>query len=99
MQPSMKMINQMQARLAKIQQELAETQIEGSAGGGAVKVIVNGQREFVSIKIDPEFVDPEDVDMLEEAVGAAIGDAMRRAQELSEDKMGALTGGLKIPGM
>lgn len=99
MQPSMKMINQMQARLAKIQQELAETQVEGSAGGGAVKVIVNGQREFVSIKIDPEFVDPEDVDMLEEAVGAAISDAMRRAQELSESKMGALTGGLKIPGM
>jgi DNA-binding YbaB/EbfC family protein len=99
MQPSMKMINQMQARLAKIQQELAETQVEGTAGGGAVKVIVNGQREFVSIKIDPEFVDPEDVDMLEEAVGAAIGDAMRRAQELSESKMGALTGGLKIPGM
>lgn len=99
MQPSMKMINQMQARLAKIQQELAETEVEGSAGGGAVKVVVNGQREFVSIKIDPEFVDPEDVDMLEEAVGAAIGDAMRRAQELSETKMGALTGGLKIPGM
>jgi DNA-binding YbaB/EbfC family protein len=99
MQPSMKMINQMQARLAKIQQELTETQIEGSAGGGAVKVIVNGQREFVSIKIDPEFVDPEDVDMLEEAVGAAISDAMKRAQALSEDKMGALTGGLKLPGM
>jgi DNA-binding YbaB/EbfC family protein len=95
----MKMINQMQARLAKIQQELSETEIEGSAGGGAVKVIVNGQREFVSIKIDPEFVDPEDVDMLEEAVGAAVSDAMRRAQELSENKMGALTGGLKLPGM
>ncbi len=99
MQPSMKMINQMQARLAKIQQELSETQIEGSAGGGAVRVIVNGQREFVSIKIDPEFVDPEDVDMLEEAIGAAVSDAMRRAQELSEDKMSALTGGLKLPGM
>lgn len=99
MQPSMKMINQMQARLAKIQQELSETQIEGTAGGGAVRVIVNGQREFVSIKIDPEFVDPEDVDMLEEAIGAAVGDAMKRAQALSEDKMGALTGGLKLPGM
>ena len=99
MQPSMKMINQMQARLAKIQQELSEAQIEGTAGGGAVRVVVNGQREFVSIKIDPEFVDPEDVEMLEEAITAAIQDAMRRAQDLGEDRMGALTGGMKIPGL
>ncbi|MEZ4497339.1 MAG: YbaB/EbfC family nucleoid-associated protein [Thermomicrobiales bacterium] len=72
MQPSMKMIQQMQNRLAKIQQELEDTEIEGSAGGGAVKVIVNGQREFRSISIDPEFVDPDDVEMLEETIAAAI---------------------------
>src|SRR6188472_3164367 len=99
MQPSMKMIQQMQNRLAKIQEELAETDIEGSAGGGAVKVVVTGQREFKSISIDPEFVDPEDVEMLEEAISAAISDAMTRAQELGEDRMGALTGGMKIPGL
>src|SRR5690349_3374982 len=99
MQPSMKMIQQMQNRLAKIQEELAATDIEGSAGGGAVKVVVNGQREFKGITIDPEFVDPDDVEMLEEAITAAIQDAMRRAQELGEDRMGALTGGMKIPGL
>ena len=99
MQPSMKMIQQMQNRLAKIQQELEDTEIEGSAGGGAVKVTVNGQREFRSISIDPEFVDPDDVEMLEETIAAAISDAMGRAQKLSEEKMGALTGGMKIPGL
>ncbi len=99
MQPSMKMIQQMQNRLAKIQQELEETEIEGSAGGGAVKVVVTGQREFKSIKIDPEFVDADDVEMLEDAIAAAVSDAMTRAQALSEEKMGALTGGLKIPGL
>jgi nucleoid-associated protein EbfC len=99
MQPSMKMIQQMQNRLAKIQQELEETEIEGSAGGGAVKVVVNGQREFKSISITPEFVDPDDVEMLEETIAAAITDAMGRAQKLNEEKMGALTGGMKIPGL
>ena len=99
MQPSMKMIQQMQNRLAKIQQELEETDIEGSAGGGAVKVVVNGQREFKSISITPEFVDPDDVEMLEETIAAAITDAMGRAQKLNEEKMGALTGGMKIPGL
>lgn len=99
MQPSMKMIQQMQNRLAKIQQELEETIIEGSAGGGAVKVVVNGQREFKSISISPEFVDPDDVEMLEETIAAAITDAMGRAQKLNEEKMGALTGGMKIPGL
>jgi DNA-binding YbaB/EbfC family protein len=95
----MKMIQQMQNRLAKIQQELEETDIEGSAGGGAVKVVVNGQREFKSISITPEFVDPDDVEMLEETIAAAITDAMGRAQKLNEEKMGALTGGMKIPGL
>ena len=99
MQPSMKMIQQMQNRLAKIQQELEETDIEGSAGGGAVKVVVNGQREFKSISIAPEFVDPDDVEMLEETISAAITDAMGRAQKLNEEKMGVLTGGMKIPGL
>lgn len=99
MQPSMKMIQQMQNRMAKIQQELDDTIIEGSSGGGVVKAEVTGQREFRSIKIDPSAVDPEDVEMLEDLIVTAVQDAMERAQALSEEKMSALTGGIKIPGL
>lgn len=99
MQPNMKMIQQMQNRMAKIQQELDETSIEGTAGGGVVKATVNGQRAFLGIKIDPSAVDPEDVEMLEDLIVAAVQDAMERAQALSEDKMSVLTGGMKIPGL
>lgn len=99
MQPNMKMIQQMQNRMAKIQQELEETVIEGSSGGGVVRAEVTGQREFRSIKIDPSAVDPEDVEMLEDLIVTAVQDAMERAAALAEDKMSALTGGIKIPGL
>ena len=99
MQPNMKMIQQMQNRMVKIQQELDETIIEGSSGGGVVKAEVTGQREFRSIKIDPSAVDPEDVEMLEDLIVTAVQDAMEKAQVLSEQKMSALTGGIKIPGL
>jgi DNA-binding YbaB/EbfC family protein len=99
MQPNMKMIQQMQNRMMKIQQELEETVVEGTAGGGVVKVAVNGQRAMQSIKIDPSAVDPEDVEMLEDLIVAAVQDAMDKASRLAEDKMGALTGGMKIPGL
>ncbi|HET8523116.1 MAG TPA: YbaB/EbfC family nucleoid-associated protein [Thermomicrobiales bacterium] len=99
MQPSMKMIQQMQNRLAKIQEELAETVVEGTAGGGVVTAQVTGAREFKGIKIDPSAVDPDDVEMLEDLITAAITDAMAKAQAMSEDKLGALTGGIKIPGL
>ncbi|CAA9563790.1 MAG: Nucleoid-associated protein YaaK [uncultured Thermomicrobiales bacterium] len=99
MQPNMKMIQQMQNRMAKIQQELEETTIEGTSGGGVVRAEVNGQREFRSIKIDPSAVDPEDVEMLEDLIVTAVQDAMEKAQALAEDKMSALTGGMKIPGL
>ncbi|HLU36101.1 MAG TPA: YbaB/EbfC family nucleoid-associated protein [Thermomicrobiales bacterium] len=99
MQPNMKMIQQMQNRMMKIQQELEESVVEGTSGGGVVKVEVSGQREMKSIKIDPSAVDPEDVEMLEDLVVAAVQDAMEKATKLSEEKMGALTGGLKIPGL
>jgi DNA-binding YbaB/EbfC family protein len=95
----MKMIQQMQNRLAKIQEELAETIVEGSAGGGVVTAEVTGAREFKGIKIDPSAVDPDDVEMLEDLITAAITDAMTKAQTLSEEKLGALTGGIKIPGL
>jgi DNA-binding YbaB/EbfC family protein len=95
----MKMIQQMQNRLAKIQEELAETAVEGTAGGGVVTAQVTGAREFKGIKIDPSAVDPDDVEMLEDLITAAITDAMAKAQAMSEDKLGALTGGIKIPGL
>lgn len=99
MQPNMKMIQQMQNRMMKIQQELEETVVEGTSGGGVVKAEVNGQRALQSIKIDPSAVDPEDVEMLEDLVVTAVQDAMEKAAKLAEDKMGALTGGMKIPGL
>jgi hypothetical protein len=99
MQPNMKMIQQMQNRMMKIQEELEQAVVEGTAGGGVVKVEVSGQREMKSIKIDPSAVDPEDVEMLEDLVLAAVTDAMEKAAKLNEEKMSALTGGMKIPGL
>lgn len=96
---NMKMVQQMQNRIMKIQQELAETIVEGSAGGGVVTARVTGAREFGGIKIDPSAVDPDDVEMLEDLITAAIKDAMTKAAALGEEKMGALTGGMKIPGL
>jgi DNA-binding YbaB/EbfC family protein len=95
----MKMIQQMQNRLMKIQQELEEATVEGTAGGGVVKAVVTGQKELKTIKIDPSVVDPDDIEMLEDMVLAAVQDAMAQAGRLSEEKMGALTGGMKIPGL
>lgn len=99
MQPNMKMLQQMQNRLLKMQQELAETNVEGTAGGGAVVVTVNGMRAAQSVKIDPEAVDPEDIELLEDMVLTAINDAMQKAEELAASKMGGITGGLNIPGL
>ena len=96
---NMKAIQQMQMRLEKIQKELGDTIVEGSAGGGVVVARGNGQKEFQSIKIDPSAVDPDDVELLEDLVSAAISDAMSKAGAMMEERMGALTGGLKIPGM
>jgi DNA-binding YbaB/EbfC family protein len=99
MSVNMKMVQQMQARLEKVQRELAETVVEGTAGGGVVKARVTAAREFRGIQIDPAAVDPEDVEVLEDLITAAIQDAMERATTVAEEKMGALTGGMKIPGL
>ncbi|CAN5670080.1 YbaB/EbfC family nucleoid-associated protein [soil metagenome] len=99
MQPSMKMMQQMQNKMAKIQEELEDTNVEGTAGGGVVTATANGQRALLSVKIDPSAVDPDDVEMLEDLILAAVQDAMEKASALAEDKMGALTGGMKIPGL
>jgi DNA-binding YbaB/EbfC family protein len=96
---NMKMIQQMQRRLESIQTELAEPIVEGSAGGGVVRAQVTGAREFRGISIDPSAVDPDDVEVLEDLITVAIQDAMARATTMAEEKMGALTGGMKIPGL
>lgn len=98
-QPNMRAIQQMQNRLAKIQEELAELEVQGTAGGGAVVATVSGSKEFRGIKIDPAAVDPEEVELLEEMVAAAINSAMDEASRVAEQKMSVLTGGLNIPGL
>jgi nucleoid-associated protein EbfC len=93
------MIQQLQARLAKAQEELANMTIETSSGGGAVKVTVDGQQKIKSIKIAKEVVNPEDVEMLEDLIFTAVTEAITKSQEAAASKMGALTGGFKIPGL
>jgi DNA-binding YbaB/EbfC family protein len=90
---------QMQARLAKAQEELGKATVEASAGGGAVKVVVTGHQQLLSVKISPEAVDPEDVEMLEDLVLAAVNEGMEKARELASSQLGAITGGLNIPGL
>jgi DNA-binding YbaB/EbfC family protein len=94
------MAQQMQRQMQKIQEELAATTVEGSAGGGAISVKMNGHRELQGITISPEVIDPDDVEMLQDLLMAAISDATKKAQELAEQRMGPLTGGMKgIPGL
>jgi DNA-binding YbaB/EbfC family protein len=94
------MAQQMQRQMQKIQEELAATTVEGSAGGGAITVRMNGHRELQAITISPEVVDPDDVEMLQDLLTAAFSDATKKAQELAEQRMGPLTGGMKgIPGL
>lgn len=95
----MKQAQQMQEKLLKMQEELATRTVEASAGGGMVTVTVNGKSEVMSIKIEKEVVDPEDVEMLEDLVAAAVNEALRKAQEMMQEEMSRVTGGLKIPGL
>ncbi len=90
---------QMQAQLTKLQEELASARTEASSGGGAVKAVVLGGTKLESIEIDPEVVDPQDVEMLQDLVMAAVNEAMDAAQASASEKMGGLTGGLNIPGL
>ena len=93
----MKQAQKFQAKMAKLQEELSEKTIEASSGGGMVTVVVNGQQEILSIKIDPEVVDPDDVEMLQDLILAAINDGMARAKSMVNEEMSKLTGGLNIP--
>jgi hypothetical protein len=94
-----RMAQQMQQEMLRIQGELEETNVDGSAGGGVVRATVTGKQELVSVTIDPAAVDPSDVEMLQDLIVAAVNDALRSSRELAEQKMSAVTGGLKLPGL
>jgi nucleoid-associated protein EbfC len=96
MKQMMKQVQQMQADMAAAQDALNEQTVEGSAGGGMVKVVVSGAGEVQSVSINPDVVDPGDVEMLEDLVLAAVGDGLRRAQELQAESLGGVTGGLDL---
>ena len=94
-----KMMRQAQEMQEKLQQRLRETTVEGTAGGGMVTVTMNGGKEVQGLKIDPEVVSAEDVEMLQDLIVAAIAEAQRRADELMSQQMGGMMGGLNIPGL
>lgn len=93
----MKKVQKLQADMAKLQEELKGRTLEVSTGGGAVKVVVNGEKKVQSIKIAPSAVDPEDVEMLEDLVTAAVNEAMTKVDDMMSQEMGKLTGGLNLP--
>jgi len=95
----MKQAQKLQSQMMKLQEELAERTVESSSGGGMVTVVANGRQQIVSIQIENEVVDPDDVDMLQDLVLAAVNDALAKAQEMVSSEMGKLTGGLNIPGL
>lgn len=95
----MKQAQMMQKRMAQLQQELEERRIEATAGGGMVTAVVSGKQRLVSLTIDPKAVDPEDVEMLQDLVVAAVSEALKQSQKLAEEEMGKITGGLNIPGL
>ncbi len=89
----------LQGKLAKAQQELSDTTLEVSSGGGAITITVNGQQLLKSVKISPEAVNPDDVELLEDLVLTAVNEAIGKSQELAAKHLGGLTGGLKVPGL
>ena len=93
----LKQAQQFQAKLAKLQEELANKTVEAASGGGMVTVIANGRQEIVSIKIDPEVIDPGDKDMLQDLILAAVNDTLSRAKSIVNEEMGKLTQGLNLP--
>jgi hypothetical protein len=95
----LKQAQEMQGRIAKIQEELGQKTVEGSAGGGMVQVTVNGQFNLITVKIEPSVINPAEKEMLEDLIAAAVNDAMRKAREMVSTEMSKITGGFKIPGL
>jgi DNA-binding YbaB/EbfC family protein len=98
-QKMMKQAQKLQRQMMEAQEALAEERVEGTAGGGMVKVIADGQQNVLQVTIDPQVVDPEDVEMLQDLVLAAVSDALRKSREMAEERLGAFTRGMKIPGL
>ena len=98
MQGMLQKVQKMQAQMQKAQEELQARTFETTAGGGAVKVVVTGKKEMQSITIDPQVVDPDDVEMLQDLIVAAVNEAMKEVDRVSEEEMGKITGGVKLPG-
>ncbi|EKN67055.1 hypothetical protein BABA_13185 [Neobacillus bataviensis LMG 21833] len=97
MQNMMKQMQKMQKKMAEAQEELGQQKIEGTAGGGMVTVVVTGHKEVVDVQIKPEAVDPDDVEMLQDLVLAATNDALKKAEELTNNTMGQFTKGMNLP--
>ena len=95
----MKQAKMMQEQIGKVHEEMAQKKVEASAGGGMVSAVVSGAQELVSVKIDPEVVNPEDIEMLEDLIVAAVNEGIKRSQEMMAQEMSKITGGMKIPGM
>jgi len=95
----MKQAQKLQSKMMKLQEEMAEKTVESASGGGMVKVVANGRQQIVSVGIEKEVVDPEDVDMLQDLILAAVNDALAKSQEMVSAEMSKLTGGMNIPGL
>lgn len=95
----MKQAKMLQDKMAKMQEEMAGKTVEATAGGGMVKVVADGSQRIVSIQIEKEVIDPEDADMLQDLIIAAVNDALTKSQEMVSSEIGKLTGGLNIPGL
>ena len=95
----MKQAQKLQSKMMKLQEEMADKTVESASGGGMVKVVANGRQQIVSVGIEKEVVDPEDVDMLQDLILAAVNDALAKSQEMVSAEMSKLTGGMNIPGM
>lgn len=95
----MKQAQKMQAKIARLQEEMASRSVEATAGGGMVTAVVSGKKELLSMRIERDVVDPEDIEMLQDLIVAAVNEGLRRAQEMVSEEMSKITGGLNIPGL
>ena len=95
----LKQAQQMHSKISELQEEMAEKRVEASAGGGMVSIVMNGKQEILSLKIDPEVVNREDTEMLQDLIVAAVNEAIRKSQEMLQEEMKKITGGLSIPGL
>ena len=95
----MKQAQMMQQKMMQLQKELEDKEVEASSGGGMVTATVNGKQQIITLKIEPTVVDPEDTEMLEDLIVAAINEALKKSQEMAQEEMSKITGGLNLPGM